>query len=61
MSACEILSLYSDINNRCIEHGKALKRPKSREFVDLTRIMDEVKVIFKAFKVTMKPSPSMDS
>lgn len=33
MSACEILSLYSDINQRCIDHGKAIGRPKNKHFV----------------------------
>lgn len=43
MSACEILSLYSDINTRCIEHGKEVKKPKNRYFVELTRIMVDIK------------------
>jgi hypothetical protein len=47
MSACEILSLYSDINTRCIEHGKEVGKPKNTYFCELTKLMIEIKEILK--------------
>ena len=58
MSACEILSLYSEINIRCIENGKSIGEPKNRHFVDLTRIMNDVKDILKGFKIQIKTGSS---
>lgn len=46
MSACEILSLYSEINQKCVDHGKAIGKPMSNEFKELTRIMFSIKAIF---------------
>ena len=55
MSACEILSLYSDVNQRCVEFGKSQKKEKSREFIDLTRIMCEIRELLKKISVKLDP------
>lgn len=60
MSACEILSLYSDINTRCINHSKSINKPKNRYFVELTRIMVDVKDILKKLRVQFKPASGMN-
>ena len=54
MSACEIISLYSQVNQRCIESAIALNKPKPREFVELTRIMCEIKAILKVVTLRLK-------
>lgn len=53
MSACEVLSLYSEINTRCIENGIAIGKPKSHLFVELTRIMQEAKELLAGFKIRL--------
>jgi len=55
MSACEIISLYSEVNKRCVDSGKALKKPKCREFAELTRIMCEVKEILRSITIKIRP------
>jgi hypothetical protein len=47
ISACEIISLYSTINTKCIEYGKQSGKQKNRFFVELTRIMVEIKEVLK--------------
>ena len=61
MSACEVLSLYSEINTRCIENGIAIGKPKSHLFVELTRIMLEAKDILTGFKIRLTSNfPSLE-
>jgi len=59
MSACEIVSLYSDINTRCIEHGFDIKKPKNQQFVELTRIMNNIKQILKGIKLKISNSNNL--
>jgi hypothetical protein len=47
MSACEVISLYSEINKRCIEEAEKRGEKKPAEFLNLTKIMFAVIEILK--------------
>ena len=53
MSACEILSLYSQVNQLCVTSGIEKKKPKNPQFVALTRIMCEVKSILQGLTLRL--------
>jgi hypothetical protein len=48
MSFCDIIALYSEINDKCIKNGE-----KNKHFKALTRIMFDVKAILKKLKIRM--------